>query len=81
VNDPRDCTKPLAVDLKVVDVSTGAEAARTNSDSQGHFQVDLPPGNYTITALDSSGFATPVEVTVRSRRFTETDVAVDSGVR
>lgn len=81
LGDTRDCSEPLATGLRVVDSSTGVEVAETASDDQGHFRVGLAPGKYTITTVDGSLLATPVEVTVQSQRYSETDVLVDSGVR
>ncbi len=81
VNDTRDCTEPLAADVRVVDDSTGQEAAQTTSDSEGHFRVDLPPGKYAITVPGNAGLAEPVRVTVQPGKYSEADVLIDSGVR
>ena len=81
VNDTRDCTEPLAADVRIVDDSTGQEAAQTTSDSEGHFRVDLPPGSYAITVPGNAGLAEPVQVTVQSGKYSEADVLIDSGVR
>jgi hypothetical protein len=81
VNGTRDCTEPLAADLRVVTDSTGQEAAQTSSDSEGHFRVDLPPGSYAITVPGNAGLADPVQVTVQPGKYSEADVLIDSGVR
>jgi hypothetical protein len=81
VNDARDCTEPLAADVRIVDDSTGQEAAQTSSDSEGHFRVDLRPGRYAIAVPGNAGLAEPVQVKVQPGRYSEADVLIDSGVR
>ena len=81
VNDSRDCTEPLATELQLIDLATGNEVARTNSDDQGHFRVNLPPGEYRLSATGDTGATTSVEVSVHSQRYSNADLLVDSGVR
>ena len=81
VNDNRDCSEPLAADLRVVEDSTGQEVAQTSSDSEGHFRVELPAGKYGVTVVNNAGLAAPLEVTVSSGEYSEADVVIDSGMR
>ena len=65
---------------------TGGEAiAQTTSGGDGRFELELPPGRYTLEAVvgpDGPGmFAKPVAVTVTAGAFVEVVVPVDSGIR
>ena len=61
-------------------VSQGATAvARTATDAQGHFVVQVPAGLYTVTAL--ALHVTPVELRVRDGSFARVTFSVDTGIR
>lgn len=71
------------VDVRAV---TGGETiAETTSGEDGRFELELPPGRYTLEAVvapDGPGmFAKPVAVTVTAGAFVEVVVSVDSGIR
>jgi len=42
----------------------GGAQAKTTSDAQGHFALELPPGSYSVRADTSDGFVGPITVTV-----------------
>ncbi|HYZ14573.1 MAG TPA: prealbumin-like fold domain-containing protein [Actinomycetota bacterium] len=61
------------------------DIAETTSGEDGRFELELPPGRYTLEAVvrpDGPGmFAKPVAVTVTAGAFVEVVVPVDSGIR
>jgi Carboxypeptidase regulatory-like domain len=63
----------------------GEATAQTTSGEDGRFELELPPGRYTLEAVvgpDGPGmFAKPVAVTVTAGAFVEVVVPVDSGIR
>jgi hypothetical protein len=75
---------PLATTIVVRDAA-GREVARTHSAVDGHFQVDVAPGTYTVVGLNigSSMLPRPIPttVTVTSGRYTSVTVEYDSGIR
>ena len=66
-------------------LSDGEAIAQTTSGEDGRFELELPPGRYTLEAVvdpDGPGmFAKPVAVTVTTGAFVEVAVPVDSGIR
>jgi hypothetical protein len=60
--------------------------AQTTSGEDGRFELELPPGRYTLEAVVAADggpgmFAKPVAVTVTGGTFVEVVVPVDSGIR
>lgn len=55
------------------------------SDESGRFELQLPPGDYTLEAIVPEGgpgmFAKPVEVSVSAGGFVDVVVPVDTGIR
>jgi hypothetical protein len=55
------------------------------SDESGRFELQLPPGDYTLEAIVPEGgpgmFARPVDVTVPAGGFVDVVVPVDTGIR
>jgi len=76
--------RPLAATVVVRDAA-GHEVARTHSGADGHFNVDVPPGTYTVVGLNvgSSMLPRPIPttVTVTSGRYATVNVEYDSGIR
>jgi hypothetical protein len=70
-----------------VRVSTpdGDEVATAATENDGSFELALDPGTYVVDVVVSNAggppFAKPVSVEVTDGRFTDVDVAVDSGIR
>jgi hypothetical protein len=61
----------------------GKEVARVESDAQGHFQVNLEPGTYTLRPEPGEGIAWADEqsITVSTGQYTQVVVSYDSGIR
>jgi hypothetical protein len=61
----------------------GTEAARTDSDQQGVFKLDLPPGTYVVLAIVGGPFpiSKPLEVTVLMGEVAQVQLKLDSGIR
>jgi hypothetical protein len=68
--------------LAVVDAA-GAVVERVASDPSGRFEVDLPPGRYTLrlTSLRWPASSMPRAVTVASGRVTRAVLVLDAGIR
>jgi hypothetical protein len=71
--------------VEVRALANGEAIAQTTSGEDGRFELDLPPGRYTLEAVvgpDGPGmFSKPVAVTVTAGAFVEVVVPVDSGIR
>jgi hypothetical protein len=71
--------------VEVRALTDGEAIAQTTSGEDGRFELELPPGRYTLEAVvgpDGPGmFAKPVAVTVTAGAFVEVVVPVDSGIR
>jgi hypothetical protein len=71
--------------VEVRALTDGETIAETTSGEDGRFELELPPGRYTLEAVvgpDGPGmFAKPVAVTVTAGAFVEVVVPVDSGIR
>jgi hypothetical protein len=71
-------------DTKVEVTREGDVIATAISDAEGRFEVAVPAGEYVVQAvLDAPGppSAKPVPVSVRSGRFAQVQVLVDTGIR
>lgn len=77
------CETPYAAELQVTRRSDGTLVQTVRSGADGRFEVSLPPGDYTVTgtAAEVLPVAAPVDVTVEAGRFSEIEVAYDSGIR
>jgi hypothetical protein len=83
VNDPSCADRPVPNATLVVLDANGREVARIASDANGHYEVTLPPGPYTIEPQPVEGFmrvAGPIPVTVGDGIVT-LDVTMDTGIR
>ena len=71
--------------VEVRALTAGGAIAEATSGEDGRFELELPPGRYTLEAVvdpDGPGmFAKPVAVTVTAGAFVEVVVPVDSGIR
>ena len=61
----------------------GQVVARANSDGNGNYAAEIPPGRYQLIAENSGGYpvAKPSVATVEAGVVTQTDVYLDSGIR
>jgi len=78
------CTSPFEGEF-VVTRADGSEAARFKTDVDGHAQVDLAPGDYTVTATPGTGRANrrggSATVTVVASQYVEVVLEFDTGMR
>lgn len=77
--------KPIEVSVDVLNES-GDRVTTFRTDSDGRFEVDLPPGEYTLDPLPpnpDSPFPSGVQqmVIVESGRFTDVTIQYDTGIR
>jgi hypothetical protein len=75
---------PSAI-ITVQPAGGGAEIARAVANSQGFFQINLPPGSFLLVPLPPTGWALaralPQTVKVGQNGFTAVTVNFDSGLR
>ena len=75
--------KPISAEITAS--AGGRVIARVTSDADGRFRISLPPGSYVVHAINLSGGlyprSAPVNVTVRSGRYTAVAVSFDSGIQ
>lgn len=82
-NDPEPCVTPYAATLVVLD-GENVVVTRVTSGGDGHFTVDLPPGDYVLapeTGQDSYPIAQPQSVTVVGGQYAEVEINYDTGIR
>jgi len=90
--DPQCGAKPVAAAEVVIRTlghrdrsappAEGPEVARTSSDADGRFRVDLPPGDYTLeTTMADGRQCKPLDVTVPSGGRADATVLCDTGIR
>jgi hypothetical protein len=85
VQEGSPCPDEALGGVEVRALADGEAMAQTTSGEDGRFELELPPGRYTLEAVvdpDGPGlFAKPVAVTVTAGAFVEVVVPVDSGIR
>ena len=85
VQEGSPCPDEPVGGVEVRALTDGEAIAQTTSGEDGRFELELPPGRYTLEAVvgpDGPGmFAKPVAVTVTAGAFVEVVVPVDSGIR
>src|SRR5437762_10692484 len=74
-----DVQMPVASALTVYSSNTGREVARVTTDASGNFSVALHPGKYVLVPAELRTFCSslsvdPIEVTVRPRDFTISNI-------
>jgi hypothetical protein len=81
--DPNCAARPVANEIVTVS-SGGIEVARGRSDAQGRITFGLPPGEYTVTGLNETGFMGPPEpatVLIGQAAVVTVDLVYDTGIR
>jgi hypothetical protein len=73
------------VEIQVEEVGGGTTATAT-TDGDGYFRVDVPPGEYNVTAPPTEGAEFPAPpgdqmATVREGTITEVPIFYDTGIR
>ena len=85
VQEGSPCPDEPVGGVEVRALTDGEAIAQTTSGGDGRFELELPPGRYTLEAVvgpDGPGmFGKPVAVTVTAGTFVEVVVPVDSGIR
>ena len=85
VQEGSPCPDEPVGGVEVRALTDGEAIAQTTSGEDGRFELELPPGRYTLEAVvdpDGPGMsAKPVAVTVTADAFVEVVVPVDSGIR
>jgi hypothetical protein len=80
----QECTAPYVGEFVVTD-RNGDMVAHFTTDQDGHFMLDLPPGDYQVTPkLDSTGPFPPrgkVDVTVAPGQYADVAIELDTGIR
>lgn len=83
--DPACADRPVAGAVLVFTDAAGAEAARTTSQADGSFSVDLAPGSYQLLAQPVEGLMGtpgPIDVEVEAGQpMAEVQVSYDTGIR
>jgi hypothetical protein len=74
--------RPVAAHVQAQD-SSGRSVATTDSDNSGSYQLLLPPGTYTLTAVTGSTYprCQPVSVAVKVGSPIRADITCDTGIR
>jgi len=60
--------------------TTGAEVARGTTDAEGHFRIDVVPGEYVVTA-QAGMYCEIMDARVAADAYTKVDVPCDTGIR
>ncbi len=84
--DPRCAPRPLAATLRIRRAGAGGRGATVRAAGNGRFRVALAPGTYVVTALPRAGSPlprppAPINVRVRSGRYTAVTITYDTGIR
>ena len=76
------CTTPYATELAILG-GDGKLLTRVTTAADGTFQVDLPPGDYTIAPKNGDPYPTAPSqsVTVQADHYVTVQVNYDSGIR
>ncbi|MBM3152243.1 MAG: hypothetical protein FJZ96_08620 [Chloroflexi bacterium] len=85
VREGEECPdQPYHASLSVLDLE-GREVAQFETDAEGLFQVDLPPGDYILHPETPDGMPLPVAAeqyfTVQEGAYAWLTVTYDSGIR
>jgi len=83
--DPACADQPVAGAVLIVTDGAGAEVARTTSQADGTFSVELAPGAYRLVAQPVEGLMgtpSPIDVQVEDGQpMSEVPVSFDTGIR
>ena len=74
--------QPYQAALTVLTTS-GKKITQFQTDEQGHFRIDLAPGDYVLhpESPNKMPFAADVPFTVEEHKFTSLKIIYDSGIR
>ena len=76
------CASPYPAELAILD-EDGNLVKRVTAAADGTFQIDLPPGDYTIAPKNGDPYPTAPSqgVTVADGQYVEIQINFDSGIR
>ena len=76
------CVTPYSAQLAILDEDSKV-VTRVTSAADGTFQLDLPPGEYTLAPQNGDPFPTAPSqpVTVTGGQYAEVEVNYDTGIR
>lgn len=76
---------PVQADISATRQGSATVVARTTSDPDGSFALDLSPGSYTVTAVATKGLPMPqtksAEINVPQDGQIKVTITFDSGIR
>ena len=81
--DPSCAARPVAGAVVVIQDAVGSEVARTTTNADGQFAVEVPPGDYVVVAQPAKGLMgtpQPQPVTVGAGHAS-VDLSYDTGIR
>lgn len=81
--DPSCAARPVAGAVVVIQDAAGREVARTTTNADGQFAVEVPPGDYVVVAQPAKGLMgtpQPQPVTVGAGHAS-VDLSYDTGIR
>ena len=84
VTEEADCEdKPFQANISILNPDDHSSVKSFQTDSQGHFQVDLAPGKYVVhpESVGEITFAPDQTVQVNPGEYTYVEVHYDTGVR
>jgi hypothetical protein len=83
--DPQCADRPYKTVLVATQGVTSQIVKQFNSDVNGNFSVDLPPGEYTIGSADTASYfshcSSQDAIKVENNKFTNTIINCDTGIR
>jgi len=83
--DPACADKPYKTTLVIMTPDRSKTVARFNSDTNGQFSVDVPPGSYIISQAAGGAMlprcGTSGPITVPSGGYATTTISCDTGIR
>jgi hypothetical protein len=76
------CASPYPAELAILD-DNGKVVNRVTAAADGTFQVDVPPGDYTIAPRNGDPYPTAISqsVTVEAGQYVTVQINYDSGAR
>ena len=80
--DPSCAARPVVGAVIVIQDEAGAEVARTTTERDGTYFIQLPAGTYAVVPQPATGLmGTPAPQTVTVEFVTELDLSYDTGIR
>lgn len=72
---------PTSGTVRLVDTS-GDEAARTEADDEGRFELAVPAGTYRLEAdVEEAMSCSPIDLSIAANQSLEVDITCDTGIR